>query len=406
MNDINSADITTNVSNEIHVLFVSASVADQTVLKALIAAEHSHNVSVTAAQSAEAFFDAMHSEQDYSIVIIDEQQKWAEWKTLVGASARNRPSALIVLLAAAAEIENNDAIAPHGVAAVYPKSSAGIIALSRLLSKIGSQNNNGKSGASPKVARVPDKKSADRSTKSGADDHQSLVYAVSHDLQDPLQLAKRYADMLSADYESQLDETGADILGHLQFNLERTQQMLDELLDYSRIENAAPEKTPVDLNELLDEVLELYRLTLDDLGAKVNVGHDLPTLHVDRRHFHRVFQNLIGNAIKFRGTEPLRITVRGKLVGNAWRIGFKDNGIGLDQKDAKRVFGMFERAADVADLPGTGMGLAICKRIVKNHGGRIWVRSTPGSGSAFIFSLPVEDRDDEFLGYDNTVGIQ
>ncbi len=387
------------MSNQIHVLFVSASVADLTVMSALIAAEPSpHKINIIAAPSAEAFFDALHSEQAFNIVVVDERQRWADWKTLVGACARNRPEALIVLLSSAAHIEHGEASVPHGVAAVYPKSSAGIIALSRLSSNIATQNINSEWRHHSSIVPAHDGGSEE--------ERRSLVYAVSHDLQDPLQLAKRYADILSTDFEGQLDTSGIDVLEHLQFNLARTQEMLDELLDYSRIEKAAPDKTPVDLNELLDEVLDLYRLTLEEIGAKVNVGHDLPTLHVDRRHFHRVFQNLIGNAIKFRSDQPLRITVRAKRVGDAWRIGVKDNGIGIDEKDAKRVFGMFERTAEAVDYPGTGMGLAICKRIVRNHGGRIWVRSTPGSGSAFIFSLPVENRVDSTQAYDSTAGVR
>jgi signal transduction histidine kinase len=118
---------------------------------------------------------------------------------------------------------------------------------------------------------------------------------------------------------------------------------------------------------------------------------------VDRRQFQRVFQNLIGNAIKFRGERPLHVTVRAQRVRDEWRIGIKDNGIGISEEDSRRIFGMFERGADAEDLPGTGMGLAICKRIINNHGGKIWVRSSPGSGSVFIFSIPQADEVVETL---------
>jgi chemotaxis family two-component system sensor kinase Cph1 len=109
---------------------------------------------------------------------------------------------------------------------------------------------------------------------------------------------------------------------------------------------------------------------------------------VDRRQFQRLLQNLIGNAIKFRSDRPLQITLRSQRVRDEWRIGIKDNGIGISEEDSKRIFDMFERVSSEEDQPGTGMGLAICKRIVQNHGGRIWVRSTPGAGSVFIFSVP------------------
>ena len=196
---------------------------------------------------------------------------------------------------------------------------------------------------------------------------------------------------------SALGESGGKLLGHLQFNLTRTQEMLDELLDYSRLQNARPDKQPVDFNELLDEVTGLFKLTLDEIGGSITRQHSLPTLMVDRRQFQRVFQNLIGNAIKFRSERPLHITVRSQRVRNEWRIGVKDNGLGIPEEDAKRVFGMFERAGAADSLPGTGMGLAICKRIIQNHGGKIWVRSSVGSGSVFIFSVPQPDDAGESL---------
>ena len=217
------------------------------------------------------------------------------------------------------------------------------------------------------------------------------AYAVSHDLQDPLQLARRYADILNEDFERELGDSGANVLGHLQFNLGRTQDMLDELLDYSRLDSKPAERVPVDLNELLDEVKSIYRLTLEEVGGSISCQQPLPTLVVDRRQFQRLFQNLIGNAIKFRSDSPLQITVRSQKVRNEWRIGIKDNGIGIAEDDSKRIFDMFERVGMDEDQPGTGMGLAICKRIVQNHGGRIWVRSAPGSGSVFIFSVPQTD---------------
>jgi signal transduction histidine kinase len=204
--------------------------------------------------------------------------------------------------------------------------------------------------------------------------------------------------MLNEDYESSLGETGSKVLGHLQFNLSRTQEMLDELLDFSRLQSAEPERQPVDFNELLDETVELYRVTLDDIGGSVSKEQDLPILTVDRRQFQRVFQNLIGNAIKFRGEQPLEVTVRAQRVRDEWRIGIKDNGIGISEEDSERIFGMFERGGASEEYPGTGMGLAICKRIINNHGGRIWVRSSPGGGSVFIFSVPSTDEPQDLLG--------
>jgi len=372
------------VNTNIHVLFLSASTADETVLSSLLAGEEAGaGVHLFAAGTAQVFYDAIYSEQRYRVIVIDERQTWSDWRGLVATCTKNLPNALLVLLAGADRPESNESALGEGVAAVYPRNSAGLIALARLVSKLAAQDQ----GFS--LRHEPLDADADRDVE---EEREKLVYAVSHDLQDPLQLARRYADILNEDFESKLGDSGSKVLGHLQFNLSRTQEMLDELLDYSRLQNSRPEKQPVDFNELLDEVIDLYRLTLDEIGGTISKQNSLPTLVVDRRQFLRVLQNLVGNAIKFRSERALHISLRSQRVRNEWRIGVKDNGIGLEEEDAKRVFDMFERAGVTEDHPGTGMGLAICKRIVKNHGGNIWVRSSPGAGSVFIFSVPQTDE--------------
>jgi signal transduction histidine kinase len=371
------------VDNDTHLLFVSGSAADEKVLTTLLARDDAgQGVRLTAASSAQAFFDALYSEDSYQVIVVDDRQRWADWQDVVAACSKNRPNALLVLLAAVDQPDQREAMLGAGAAAIYPRNSAGMVALAKLLSKVGAQEQGFslRQDADALTAAAPD--------QAGDHEREGLAYAVSHDLQDPLQLARRYADMLNDDFQHELGESGSKVLGHLQFNLSRTQEMLDELLDYSRLQNAVPDKQPVDFNQLLDEVTGLYKLTLEEIGGSITRQNALPTLVVDRRQFQRVFQNLIGNAIKFRGERPLHITVRSQRVRSEWRIGIKDNGIGIVEEDAKRIFGMFERGSAVQEYPGTGMGLAICRRIIQNHGGKIWLRSTPGSGSVFIFSVP------------------
>lgn len=367
---------------DIHVLFVSASVSDGMVLETLLAREAmGGGIRLSAVSSAQAFFDAVSSERRYQVIVVDERQSWADWQSVAAACAKDRPGALLVLLADPERHGRPDAALEAGVTATYPRSSAGLIALAGLVSKLSAQE---RGFSLRRDAEEP----AAEAEPAGGEERERLVYAVSHDLQDPLQLARRYADILNEDFERELGESGAKVLGHLQFNLARTQEMLDELLEYSRLQNTRPDRQPVDFNELLDEVVGLYKLQLDEIGGTVTRQQPLPTLLVDRRQFLRVLQNLIGNAIKFRGEQPLHVLVRAQRVRNEWRIGIKDNGIGIAEEDTKRVFGMFERAGDAGEYPGTGMGLAICKRIIQNHGGKIWVRSSPGNGSVFIFSVP------------------
>lgn len=373
------------MNTQINVLYVSASAADAKVLKTLLAGDESGaSVRLVSAQTAQAFFNALYSEDSYQVAVVDDQQPWSDWQSVIAALGKGRPDALQVLLVEADRPERQAAALTEGLAVVYPRSSAGLVALARLLSTLAARDQSFSLRRESGMAEPGGE-------GEGQEEREKLVYAVSHDLQDPLQLARRYAEILNDDFEQELGDSGSNVLGHLQFNLSRTQEMLDELLDYSRLQNVQVDREPVDLNELLDEVKGLYRLTLEEIGGQISCQQTLPTLAVDRRQFQRLFQNLIGNAIKFRSERPLQITVRSQRVRDEWRIGIKDNGIGIAEQDTKRIFGMFERAGASEDQPGTGMGLAICKRIVQNHGGNIWVRSNPGDGSVFIFSVPQTD---------------
>lgn len=373
------------MDDQINVLYVSASAADEKVLKTLLAGDESgSDVRLVGAQTAQEFFDALYSEESYQVAVVDDKQPWSDWQSVIAALSKGRPNSLQVLLVDADRPEQQAAALEEGLAVVYPRSSAGFVALARLLSKLAARD---QSFSLRRESQAAD----DGNGEESEEEREKLVYAVSHDLQDPLQLARRYAEILNDDFETELGDSGSSVLGHLQFNLSRTQDMLDELLDYSRLQNTQVDREPVDLNELLEEVRGLYRLTLEEIGGRISCQQTLPTLAVDRRQFQRLLQNLIGNAIKFRGDNPLQITVRSQRVRGEWRIGIKDNGVGIAEADTTRIFGMFERAGVAEDQPGTGMGLAICKRIVQNHGGNIWVRSNPGGGSVFIFSVPQTD---------------
>ncbi len=373
------------MNTDIKVLFVSGCAADAIVLTTLL---HQGTGDQTAQLSAvpepRAFFAAVDSDASYQVILIDDRLSWSDWRRVADTCVQSWPDALVLLLTGPDQLGHREVALGTGVAGVYPRSSAGLLALACVVSKLialgrGSGLRHERQ-TTPQAASEPNGHEPER-----------LVYAVSHDLQDPLQLARRYAEILTDDFHTELGDNGAKVLGHLTFNLDRTQEMLDELLEYSRLQKTEPNLQPVDLNLLFDEVVGLYRLTLDEIGGSVRLQNSLPTLAVDRKQFHRVFQNLISNAIKFRADRPLQITVRAQQVHNEWRIGIKDNAVGMVEEDAKRVFGMFERAAGADEFPGTGMGLAICRKIIQNHGGKIWVRSLPGKGSVFIFSMPQAD---------------
>jgi signal transduction histidine kinase len=373
------------VDNKTQVLFVSGSPADATILKQLLRSEAGQDLEVAEVTSVPAFYRTLAAETPFSTVVVDERVDWLTWRAVADECLRVCPDAVLILLVDAGRVHAHEECLPQQVAVIYPRNSAGLIALATLLSRTALQRQQFSLLRDAPAIAPDDAAALD-------EERQKLVYAVSHDLQDPLQLAKRYADILDEDFQQTLGETGAKVLGHLQYNLGRTQEMLDELLEYSRLQRAMPQREPVDFNELLDEVVSLYKLTLDEIGGTVTRQQQLPTLHVDRRQFQRVLQNLIGNAIKFRSERPLEISVRAQSLRGEWRIGIKDNGIGVGEDDAERIFDMFERGAQADESSGTGMGLAICRRIVQNHGGRLWVKSASGDGSVFVFSVP--DRTD------------
>ena len=216
---------------------------------------------------------------------------------------------------------------------------------------------------------------------------EQLAYAVSHDLQEPLQVLSRHARLLSERYGKRLDAEGERFLGHLLGNATRMQSMLDGLLEYARAGREEAALAPVDFSRALDEALGNLHASIEEAHAEIR--HTLlPTLPADYRQIVRLFQNLVSNALKFRGADLPRVIIGARERDADWRFAVKDNGIGIDPRFHQRIFGMFQRLHTAEEYPGTGVGLALCKRIVEGHGGEIWVHSAPGEGSTFFFTVP------------------
>jgi light-regulated signal transduction histidine kinase (bacteriophytochrome) len=209
---------------------------------------------------------------------------------------------------------------------------------------------------------------------------------VSHDLNEPLRMVSSYLQLLAQRYRGKLD---ADADEHIAFAVDgaqRLQALIQDLLAYTRVGGKVQEFTAVDCEALLQHTLGDLQITIEENGATVT--HDsLPTVHGDAVQLGIVFQNLISNALKFRSQAPPRIDISARQDGSQWVFAVRDNGIGLDPRNAARIFQVFQRLHTHREYPGTGMGLAICKKIVERHGGRIWVESTPGKGSTFIFTI-------------------
>lgn len=216
---------------------------------------------------------------------------------------------------------------------------------------------------------------------------QQFAYVVSHDLQEPLHLVERYAQMLSDRSGEALDASGKRHLRHLLDGCARMRAMIDGVLEYSRVETSTHTFTPTDFALVVEEAEANLRAAIEESGASVS-HNGLPSLLVDRRQMVQLFQNLIGNSVKFRGEAPPRIQVSGLEGEGEWILAVTDNGIGIPPEQTERVFSMFQRLHTEAEIPGTGIGLAICKRIVERHGGQIWAASEPGKGCTVYFTLP------------------
>lgn len=218
------------------------------------------------------------------------------------------------------------------------------------------------------------------------DELQQFSHIVSHDLNEPLRAMSSFATLLGRDYHGKLDATADEYITFISDAAQRMQQMIAGLLAYTRVGGPTAAFADVDGEALLAQVLSRLQLAIDE--TKAEVTHDpLPTVWGDETRLAQVLQNLIGNALKFRGQEPPRVHISVTREDHHWRFGVHDNGIGIDPRQASRLFQVFQRLHTQSEYPGTGIGLAICKKIVEQHGGRIWVESQPGQGATFHFTL-------------------
>jgi light-regulated signal transduction histidine kinase (bacteriophytochrome) len=219
------------------------------------------------------------------------------------------------------------------------------------------------------------------------EDLQQFAYIVSHDLQEPLRMVQTYVRLLAQRYQDQLDARAQEFCGFAVDGAQRMQQLLQDLLAYTRVDGTAPELAAVDCEALLTRTLRDLHLALAENQAEVTCD-SLPTVRGNAQHLGLVFQNLLGNALKFRSAALPRIHLSARREGTRWLLSVSDNGIGIDPHQAERIFQIFQRLHTRTEYPGTGIGLTICKKIVEYHGGRIWVESALGQGATFFFTLP------------------
>jgi PAS domain S-box-containing protein len=219
---------------------------------------------------------------------------------------------------------------------------------------------------------------------------EQFAYVVSHDLQEPLRMVKSYMELLERRYREQLDEKANMFIDYAVDGAQRMQEMIKGMLDLSRIGTRGNPLAPTDVEAILDRTLNVLGRTIEETGAEVT-HEPLPTVMADKAQLAQVFQNLVANGIKFRREDvPPRVHISAERADGAWLFSVEDNGIGIDPKQSDRIFQVFQRLHTQEEYEGTGIGLALCKRIVERHSGRIWVESKPGEGSTFKFTIPVE----------------
>ncbi len=217
---------------------------------------------------------------------------------------------------------------------------------------------------------------------------QQFAYVASHDLQEPLRMVANFTQLLAQRYKGKLDADADDFMAFAVDGAKRMQQLIQDLLAYSRVTTKHKNFEVTDCESVLKGALRNVHAAIEESGASVT-RDSLPTVMADRSQLLQLFQNLIGNALKFRGEECPRIHISAQRNSKEWVFSVRDNGIGVEPQYAERIFVMFQRLHNRSEYPGTGIGLTICKRIVERHGGKIWVESQPGKGSTFFFTLPM-----------------
>jgi PAS domain S-box-containing protein len=233
-------------------------------------------------------------------------------------------------------------------------------------------------------------------------DLEQFAYSASHDLQEPLRMVSIYSQMLKKKFSGQLGPAGEEFIGYTIQGATRMENLVRDLLAYTRASSVSDEAiTLVDANQVLEYAITGLKLAIDQAGGSVT-SSPLPVVRIRAVHLQQIFQNLITNALKYRGSEPPRIHVAAERRNEEWMFSVADNGIGIDHRYQEQIFGIFKRLHSAAEYSGTGIGLAICRRIVDRAGGKIWVESELGKGSRFCFTLPHVAEGPESIWFANT----
>jgi len=255
------------------------------------------------------------------------------------------------------------------------------------------RDDTGRLGGFAKLTRdISERKRIEDDLLRSNEDLERFAYVASHDLQEPLRMVGSYVQLLGKRYKGKLDADADEFIAYALDGALRMQQLIEDLLKYSRITTQGAAMIATDANAVMARVIANLKVAIEETAAAVTFDR-LPTVPADSGQLEHVFQYLVSNAIKFHGPEPVRVHVSAAPDQGGWRFCVRDNGIGIDPQYFERIFVIFQRLHARSEYAGTGIGLAIAKKIVERHAGRMWVESTLGQGAAFFFTLPGSNGD-------------
>lgn len=377
----------TPAGSELHRVLLVDDCAEDRALAVFLLRAHLPELAVTEAADAAAFAEAVAG-GEFDLVLMEHRVAWSDDLAVLELLRRLHPERPVVLWSAETAPELLSRALALGLSGYVPKTSSGYLRLPELVADLlerpaheGPQPAT-EPGAPPEARgprRVPH--------RAAAPDVDLFAHAASHDLQEPVQHVVRLAHRLGHRLAEGSDEETRRELEHLVASGERLQAMLDGLLEWSRLTSREHPFSVVELGAVVDEAMENLRGPIDSTGGEVTHG-PLPTVVAYRAQMVQLFQNLLGNALKFHGERPPKVHVSAREEKGRWVVSVRDEGIGIDPKDHERIFGMFQRLHPGSRFPGRGIGLALCRRIVEHHGGSLRVASRPGEGATFSVVLP------------------
>jgi light-regulated signal transduction histidine kinase (bacteriophytochrome) len=238
------------------------------------------------------------------------------------------------------------------------------------------------------VHDITDQKRVEAELRRSNESLEQFAYVASHDLKEPLRMISSYLQIIEKRYADKLDDEGREFFGFARAGANRLRDLIEDLLEYSRVGTRNKPLEATDSGKLLGEVCSDLQLAINEEDAKITYD-ELPIVVADAGQLRQVFQNLLANALKFRGLASPIIHVSAVRQRKDWVFSVRDNGIGIAAEHHERIFVIFQRLHGREQFKGTGIGLAVCKKIIERHGGRLWLESKPGEGTTFYFSLPI-----------------